>query len=284
MEIRNGGRNNYNERSLFKMNFDAVNKINIPEGNVVKITDQNRQVIWDNIDYSKIPMFFTNVDTQPVTISLAKYGSTESRPQLLYSTTNNDDYLSWSVGSNAFTAVLPVGGRLYLKNEYKTLSTYTNYCYFNATGKVSVSGNIMSYIYYKNFDTNYTIDSTYSLFSLFTRLINNLMSTNKLVLPATSVAGGSYMRLFANCTTLKKVPKMILTGSIKSATQEMFYGCNSLREMTWTATIPPSIYSSMWSGCPADMIIYVPDESVTLYKEAAVWIERAAYIKGISEK
>lgn len=266
------------------MNFNEVKNITIPQGNVVKITDQNRQVIWDDTDYSKIPMFFTNIDTQPVTISLAKHGSTESRPQLLYSTTNNDDYIRWDIGSDAFTAVLPVGGRLYLINEYKTLSTYTNYCDFNTTGKVSVSGNIMSYINYKNFDTNYTIANTYSLFSLFSSLGSKLVSVNKLVLPATSVAGGSYMRLFYNCTSLKKVPKMILTGSIKSATQDMFYGCTSLREMTWTATTPPTIQSSMWSNCPSDMIIYVPDESVTLYKEAAVWIERAAYIKGISEK
>lgn len=93
-----------------------------------------------------------------------------------------------------------------------------------------------------------------------------------------------FQSTFERCTGLLKANPIHMEGSISGATGAMFYGCTSLKEMTWTATTPPTINSSIWTNCPSDMIIYVPDESVDAYKAASVWSSRANYIKPISEK
>lgn len=95
---------------------------------------------------------------------------------------------------------------------------------------------------------------------------------------------GTFSQTFYECTSLVKANPIHFTGNVSGGTSQMFYGCTALREMTWTATTPPTINSNMWTNCPADMVIYVPDESVDAYKAASVWSSRAAYIKGISEK
>ena len=102
------------------------------------------------------------------------------------------------------------------------------------------------------------------------------------MLPIGSNSGTSYM--FSNCKSLVKANEIHFTGNVTSYTSNLFYNCTALKEMTWTATTPPTINASMWQGCPTDMVIYVPDSSVDAYKEANVWKSRAAYIKGISEK
>lgn len=103
-------------------------------------------------------------------------------------------------------------------------------------------------------------------------------------LPATTLASGCYQYMFQGCTSLQKTGKIYATGSISSYASYMFSGCTSLREMTWMATTPPTINANIWTNCPSDMIIYVPDGSVNAYKAANVWKTRATYIKPMSEK
>lgn len=103
-------------------------------------------------------------------------------------------------------------------------------------------------------------------------------------LPATTLVNNCYYSMFNSCTRLQKTGNIAATGSISSYAGNMFNGCTSLKEMTWTATTPPTISSNIWGNCPSDMIIYVPDDSVAAYKAASVWSSRAAYIKPISEK
>lgn len=102
--------------------------------------------------------------------------------------------------------------------------------------------------------------------------------------PIVTSAYQIFSNMFYNCKSLTKTGNIGLTGNISDYVTSMFSGCTSLKEMTWTATTPPTIQSNMWSNCPADMIIYVPDASVSKYKAASQWSSRAAYIKPISEK
>ena len=88
--------------------------------------------------------------------------------------------------------------------------------------------------------------------------------------------------MFMGCTKLQKTGKIAAEGNLENYTNGMFYGCTSLKEMTWTATTPPTISSGIWYDCPEDMIIYVPFEALYEYKTASLWSSRAAYIKPIS--
>lgn len=103
-------------------------------------------------------------------------------------------------------------------------------------------------------------------------------------LPATTLSTQCYTNMFQNCTKLQKTGRIAASGSISSTAGNMFQGCTSLKEMTWTATTPPTINANIWTNCPTDMIIYVPDASVDAYKAASVWTSRASYIKPISER
>lgn len=102
------------------------------------------------------------------------------------------------------------------------------------------------------------------------------------MLPIGSNSGISNM--FYNCKSLVKANEIQFTGNATEYTNNLFANCTALREMTWTATTPPTIRTNLWTNCPSDMVIYVPDESVDAYKAASVWSSRAAYIKPMSEK
>lgn len=61
-----------------------------------------------------------------------------------------------------------------------------------------------------------------------------------------------------------------------------FYQNGSLKEIIVKAVTPPVLYT-IESDTPAEAIIYVPNESVELYKTASGWSGRANYIKPMSE-
>ena len=109
-------------------------------------------------------------------------------------------------------------------------------------------------------------------------------------LPATTLGTDCYTYMFQSCTALRRTGEIAAEGTGEIAAEGnvtsgyMFRDCTSLQETTWTATTPPTINASIWTGCPADMIIYVPDEAVEKYKTTTGWTARAAYIKPMSEK
>lgn len=103
-----------------------------------------------------------------------------------------------------------------------------------------------------------------------------------LPLNTTDPGQDTFSYMYYGCTSLEKAGEIKATGNFRSS--YTFANCTSLREMTWTATYPPTIVASIWENCPEDMIIYVPDSAVDKYKVAAVWSSRAAYIRPVSEK
>ena len=61
-----------------------------------------------------------------------------------------------------------------------------------------------------------------------------------------------------------------------------FQGCTSLQYVICQAVTPPTIGTDNFTNtnnCP----IYVPDASVTAYREASVWVSYADRIKPLSE-
>ena len=116
----------------------------------------------------------------------------------------------------------------------------------------------------------------------------------------TTLGGGS---IFASCTKLKSIK---LSSNIATLTESMFYKCSALESidipasvtlisntcfsncskldtMIVRATTPPTAYSTAISGMKSTCAIYVPAESVDLYKAANNWSARASYIQAIPE-
>ena len=50
-----------------------------------------------------------------------------------------------------------------------------------------------------------------------------------------------------------------------------FRGCTSMRAIDCYATVPPVVEGGAFDGLPADVVVYVPEESVSLYEAASPW-------------
>lgn len=84
--------------------------------------------------------------------------------------------------------------------------------------------------------------------------------------------------VFRECNRLIKVD---IGSGISSIGQLSFYECGSLKTITIRAINPPSLDSQAWRKNYALTAIYVPAESVDLYKAAANWSEKASIIQAI---
>jgi hypothetical protein len=88
------------------------------------------------------------------------------------------------------------------------------------------------------------------------------------------------MALFFSCSALRSVT---IPADVTSIVMTAFMGCTKLEEVTCLATTPPAADPDAFITLLTNQIsLYVPDESVDLYKAAPVW--KDFNVKGISEK
>jgi hypothetical protein len=97
------------------------------------------------------------------------------------------------------------------------------------------------------------------------------------------VSAGNAM--FAGC---KKLTEAILPATLTKVNNNVFSGCISLKTIIMNAATPPTLGTGVFTSTPSDMTIYVPDQSVTAYREASGWSAYAeriwpmeAYLYGI---
>ena len=83
---------------------------------------------------------------------------------------------------------------------------------------------------------------------------------------------------FSNCTSLTSVT---IPDSVTSIGNFIFYYCSSLSSVTVQATNPPTIGIDVFKNTHANLVIYVPSESVDTYKAASGWSTYADIIQAI---
>lgn len=84
---------------------------------------------------------------------------------------------------------------------------------------------------------------------------------------------------FGQCDNLKLV---ILPETLETIGGYIFYKCTSLETVVCHAITPPTLYSTSLSSTNSTFVIYVPDASVTAYREASGWSAYADRIYPIS--
>lgn len=85
-----------------------------------------------------------------------------------------------------------------------------------------------------------------------------------------NVAGGTSRHIigeeaFRSCTSLPEITIPYLTTEIHD---RAFYGCSSLSAVYMDPLVPPTLGEDVFAGTSTDLKIYVPSESVSLYKES----------------
>ena len=111
-----------------------------------------------------------------------------------------------------------------------------------------------------------------STFSYCTSLVN-----------APSVIPSGVINMFY---TFKGCSNLVISPAIPNSVTNINYtfsGCTSLKEVTFLHTTPLT-YSSTLRSCSSLESIYVPDESVDIYKTATGWSEFASKFKPLSSK
>ena len=104
----------------------------------------------------------------------------------------------------------------------------------------------------------------------------NCTSLSSIIIPNSVTTIG--INAFAYDTNLLNI---IIPNSVTKMGRNAFYGCSRLTIATVQATNPPTIGTSVFGGTHANLVIYVPSESVDAYKSASNWSTYADRIQAI---
>ena len=115
-----------------------------------------------------------------------------------------------------------------------------------------------------------------SVFSGCTNLTSVTISDN-----VTNIGNGA----FGNCSSLTSI---VIPDSVTNIGGGAFYNCSNLVSVTVNSITPPTLYAGSapgeplypgsFEGCSSDLKIYVPAESVEIYKAAEGWSNYADII------
>lgn len=83
---------------------------------------------------------------------------------------------------------------------------------------------------------------------------------------------------FNSCSSLASIT---IPSSVTSISFAAFSSCSALINVTVEATTPPTLSQSVFNFTHADLVIYVPAESVEAYKSATNWSTYASKIQAI---
>ena len=101
-------------------------------------------------------------------------------------------------------------------------------------------------------------------------------SLTSVTIPSSVTSIGSYS--FSYCSSLTSVT---IPSSVTSIGSQSFRNCGSLTTMTVEATTPPTLGNNAFNNTNANLVIYVPAESLEAYKAANNWSTYASQIQAI---
>lgn len=263
------------------------------------VIPEQAQSDWDESDSAAVD-FIRNkpaTDTRdylcftalaPSTVAMATYNdaATTYKPLVAYSL----DKVNWNILINQGTPVSPVslstGDKMWIRGNLTDggfSKSNTDYTRFVLTGKVKVSGNIMSLIDPQcnllvlpestSSNTNYTFASLF---------FNNpaLVDASELYLPALEVGYGSYYSMFRS-TGITKAPKLPATTLDTYAYGGMFRDCTSLSEAPElpATTVVADSYNALFRGCANLKRIKYP---LSYFTACASWMQDVG-ITGVFE-
>ncbi|MBP3201636.1 MAG: InlB B-repeat-containing protein [Lachnospiraceae bacterium] len=188
-------------------------------------------------DYLK---FTSTQNGSTVKFNTNTYGSSTLDYDMGYS----KDGLTFIQWNKDVPITLNAGEYIYVYNKTDTLSNdMHNLLFFNMTGSIEASGNIMSLL---NFADEVPMNGFYGMFGYCSAL------TKAPELPAKKIGEGAYAEMFAGCTNLKEAPELPATTIGPEAYLGMFRDCTSLEKGPYirvTSILNRSAFQEMFCGC-----------------------------------
>ena len=222
------------------MQFTQVSNWNIPEGEVIRVTDSLNRVIWEKETPKATDYFWIkDVSGSNNTVTIKKnQDSSEHWITPTITVYYSTDQINWtSMGSTSTTGItvtIPANTKVYFRATADTWSsTNTNYHnFFDISGNCTVGGNVMSLIYGNNFanQTAFPNDSRCNLAEILAG--NPITNASLLILPATTLTERCYYSMFMNCYNLVAAPELPATTLATSCYQLMFANCHALNNIT----------------------------------------------------
>ena len=173
-----------------------------------------------------------------------------------YSLDNGSTWTTLSGGS--YTPYVPTGSKILWKGN---MTPNTNGVgRFYSTGNFNAEGNVMSLLFGDNYAGQTSLSGKANAFKyLFSKptsitstfFYNNVVNTNNLVLPATTLADNCYYAMFYGCAKLLTVPMLPATSLSQDCYHSMFEGCTSLTTPPQlpATTLASNCYQRMFYGC-----------------------------------
>ena len=157
-------------------------------------------------------------------------------------------------------------------SETKLLNTSTGVTYEIIDGVKKVA--LTTY----RFDTRgehivkYKLSDTTIAYTLF----YNCIKLTSVTIPNSVTSIGSEAFYYCGGLTSVEIPN-----SVTSIGSSAFNSCSSLTSVTVEATTPPTLGSNVFQDSNANLVIYVPAESVEAYKTTGNWVTYASRIQAI---
>ena len=236
---------------MMKFNNKNVNKMYIWNTLVNRINDGDFQYMAKH-EYASDYLTFDIVSGGTIVFSLrsSRTGYTKT---ISASTDNGQTWteMQSGYGSSASTINVSAGDKVIFKGMNAAYDNNQNCSMFSgSTAYFNLEGNIMSLIYGDDFRGQTTLTEIYTFRNLF--MNTNVISSENLILPATTLADECYYGMFYNCTSLRTVPSVLpATELTYRCYYGMFNGCRSLTtapELPAT-TLTQGCYQNMFLGC-----------------------------------
>ena len=233
-----------------------IKGINIDKKEVIKIQDaKTLNILWEKVepDY----LYIENVDESDCELSFTTNSSTTLPPSDKYTnkvefSTDKKTWTTWNFDT-ANTLTIPIGGKVYLRNNSGAFSYYGTDGYYYLTSikttmKCNVGGNLNTLLNY-----NEEILDISDKRSCFRRLFigAKIVDASKLVMPATTLSQYCYADMFSGNSTLIAPPELPAVNLADNCYYNFFYGCSSLNASPSlpATTLAVACYMGMYERC-----------------------------------
>lgn len=149
-----------------------------------------------------------------------------------------------------------VNGETVFNDPQKKWYNIQNNPLFTSNKKVYIAGNIMSLLYYDDFEDKFTIPSPFCFLGAFGKTGStetiDIDPDDPLKLPATTLTTGCYARMFFKCTKLTTAPKLPATDLADFCYYNIFRECSSLVNVSFVmpdVELEPNCYREMFRKC-----------------------------------